>query len=298
MANLVDLLAAVDDRLPSESGAFVIDDGPSGGSVLVETRRVCWAAAPGRSARLRELLRRHAERELQDAELEDVFARCRDEHRSLSELLTEQFLVSDHGLRAALKQHTVETLIAQCDGTPQPATWIPHRHRGYHARFTFPPIELLAAAGAELYPYEAEGAGPSLEVVLPVARIGGSFAIGDDDAPVAVCIGGRAVLSVRELLELGEWSAAALAACHGFSPAVMARAIADMTGPAALGWRSARRLVHVAVIDDPGALANAVAVLAQRGLPAVLSCRVPISRRSLECPTSHPALTRSCDSTP
>jgi hypothetical protein len=201
-------------------------------------------------------------------------------------------------LRAALKQHTVETLIAQCDGSHQPATWLPHRHRGYHARFTFPPIELLAAAGAELYPCEAEGAERCLEVVLPVARTGASFAIGDDDAPVAVGIGGQTGLSVRELLELGDWCAAALAAaCHGFSPAVMARAVEGMTGSAVLGWRSARRLVHVAVIDDPGALANAVAVLAQRGLPAVLSCRVPVPSRSLERTTSHPTSDSTPDST-
>lgn len=290
MANLVDLLSAVDERLPSESGAFVIDDDEARGSVLVETRRVCWAAAPGRSARLRDLLRHHAERELDDAELDDAFARCRDEHRPLSELLTERELVSDRGLRAAIKQHTVESLLAQCDGSPEPATWIPHRRRGYRARFTFPPIELLAAAGAELYPFEAEGAEHHLEAVLPIARTAGSFVIGDDDASIPVCVGGVTVLSVRALLELGDWAAAALAACNGFSPAVIARAITSVTGSAALGWRSARRLVHAAVLDEPAALANAVAELTRHGLPIVISARIPCSTYSFERTTTHSTL--------
>jgi hypothetical protein len=276
MANVVDVLSAVDDCPASESGALVIDDGggDARGTVLVETRRVCWAAAPGRGARLRDLLRRHAERALDDAELDAAFARAREEQRPISELLTERSLVSDDGLRAALKQHTVESLIAQCDGSHRPTTWVPHRQRGYRARFTFPPSELLAAVGAELYPAESEGADHGLDVAA-TARTAGSFAIGDDDAPVAVRIAGASLVPVRELLELGDWAAAALTACNGFSAAVLARAASAVTGPTALGWRSARRLVHAAVFDDPAAINDAISELARRGAPVVLSPRVP-----------------------
>jgi hypothetical protein len=275
MANLTDLLAAVDDRPASESGAFVVDenDGVVRGSVFVESSEVCWAAAAGRGARLRDLLRQHAERSLGDGELDEIFARCRDENRSIGELLEEHQLVSDDGLRAAIKQHTVESLIAQCDGS-RPVTWVPHRQRGYRARFTFPPIELLAAAGAELYPLEAEGADRGLELALTAARVAGSFAIGDDDDAIAVRVAGASA-PVRGLLELGNWAAAALAACNGFSPAVMARAVAAVQGSAAIGWRSARRLVHVAVVDEPDAVAELVDALDHRGHPAVLSSRLP-----------------------
>jgi hypothetical protein len=55
----------------------------------------------------------------------------------------------------------------------------------------------------------------------------------------------------------------------------MERAVAGVTGAAALGWRSARRLVHAAVIDEPAALAHLVAELAERHMPAVLTSRVP-----------------------
>jgi hypothetical protein len=54
----------------------------------------------------------------------------------------------------------------------------------------------------------------------------------------------------------------------------MARAVAAVSGAAALGWRSARRLVHIVVIDDPAALPAAIAALASRSHPAVLSSRL------------------------
>jgi hypothetical protein len=276
MANLVDVLAAVDDRPASESGAFVVDgdsDGVVRGSVFVETSQVCWAAATGRRSRLRHLLRHHAARELDDHELDDVVACCREENRTLAAELEARALISSLGLRAALKQHTVESLIAQCDGS-HAVTWVPHRQRGYGARFTFPPIELLAAAGAELYPHEAAGADGNLALAQPAARTAGSFAIGDDDEAVAVQVAGTHILAVRDLLELGSWASAALAACHGFSPAVMARAVAGLAGPAAVGWRSARRLVHVAVVDDPTAITELVGELDHLGHPAVLSSRL------------------------
>lgn len=275
MAELAGLLAAVEDRPADESGAFLVDDDGDGqtvGSVFVETGRVCWAAAPGRSGRLRDLLHRHSARRIDDAELDDAFAVCRDAQRPLGELLVERGLVSDDGLRAALKQHTVESLIAQCDGVPRPVTWVRHRRRGYSARFTFTPVELLAAAGAQLYPAEAA---PSIVVDLPGASTVGSFAIGDEELPVAVWASGPAASSVRDLLGLGDWAAAALAVCNGFSPAAMDRALATISGPAAIAWRSSRRLVHAAVIDEPGWLAEAVDGLARRGMAAVLSARIP-----------------------
>jgi len=278
MANLVDLLAAVDDRPPAESGAFVVDDDDHGavlGSVFVESGRVCWAAAAGRSGRLRDLLHQNSARPLDDAELDDAFAECRGTQRPLCELLAERGLIGDDGLRAALKQHTVESLIAQCDGSETSLTWVPHRRRGYQPRFTFSPIELLASAGAQLYPVESAGAALPAMPALRAAQTAGSFAIGDADEPIAVWTCGHTQWRVRDVLQLGDWAAAALGVCNGFSPAVMQRAVAGVTGTAALGWRSARRLVHAAVIDEPAALAHLVAELAERHMPAVLSSRVP-----------------------
>lgn len=277
MASVADLLAAVDELPPSESGAFVVDGGYGAmrGSVFVEAARVCWATATGRGGRLRYLLRRNSERSLDDAELDDAFAECRSSQRALSELLIERGLVSDDGLRTALKQHTVESLLAQCDGADHPILWVPHRQCGYQARHTFSPIELLAAAGAMLYPAELAHTDLGLLRALP-AQTACSFAIGDDGEPVTVWTTAAGSWRVRDLLGLGDWAAAALAVCNGFSAPVMQRAVASVTDAAVLGWRSARRLIHAVVIAEPAALADAVAELARRQLPAVLSSRVPI----------------------
>jgi hypothetical protein len=78
---------------------------------------------------------------------------------------------------------------------------------------------------------------------------------------------------VQDLLGLGAWAAAALTVCNGFSPAAMERALGTVTGSAALGWLSTRRLVHAAVIADRARAA--IAALAHRGLSAVLSSRIP-----------------------
>jgi len=276
MPSLADLLATVDDLSSDDSGALLVDAGEGClGSVFVETGCVCWAAAAGRSARLRDLLRRHS-RSLDDAALDRAFALCRAQHQPLGELLVERGLVAHDELRAALKQHTVESLIAQCDHPDTHVTWVPHRRRGYHARFTFAPAELYAAAGAELYAAESSGADDDIRAALPPSvALSASFAIGDDGEPVAVRSAGGP--RVRDLIELGIWATFSLAASNGFSAAVVARAVAAAKSPTTLAWRASRRLVHAAVIEDVAALARAVASLETRGLPMVVSSHLPFT---------------------
>jgi hypothetical protein len=275
MPSLVELLTAIDELPAGESGAFVVDDGAAPlGSVFVEGTRVCWAAAAGRSRRLRDLLRRHAPGHLDDATLDQAFAECRAEQRPLGEHLVARGLVSEDSLRVALKQHTVESLIAQCDHPDGQATWVGHRRRGYHARFAFAPVELLAAAGAELY--AAESASVDDHPLAPPAVTAGTFAIADDGQPVLVRAAGAAAGKLRDLLDLGSWATAALDVGNGFSAAVLDRAVASAHGPVALGWRSARKLINAAILDAPGPLARAVAELARRRAPTVISTRLPM----------------------
>ncbi|MCE9579435.1 MAG: hypothetical protein K8W52_40305 [Deltaproteobacteria bacterium] len=274
MPSLIELLTAIDELPADESGAFVVDDGAAPlGSVFVEGTRVCWAAATGRSRRLRDLLRRYAPRTLDDADLDRAFAECRVAQRPLGEHLVARGLVSEDSLRVALKQHTVESLIAQCDHPDGQATWVGHRHRGYSPRFAFPAAELLAAAGAELY--AAESAGVETDGVAAQVT-GGAFAIGDDGEPVLVHATGGEGARVRALIELGAWATAALDIGNGFSAAVIERAVASASGPVALGWRSSRRLINAAILDSPAALARAVSELTRRRAPTVLTTRLPM----------------------
>lgn len=284
MADLADLLVAVDERAAGESGAFLVEEasGAIRGSVLVEDRRVCWAAIPGGAARLRYLLRHHAERSLADAELDEVIRVCQGAPRALGELLIERGIASDRGLGAALRRHIVESLIAQCGAAESAIRWLPHRRQGYGARHAFAPIGLLADAGALLHPGEVAQIDRDLAPDLagdPTTEIAGSFAIGDDEEAVVVQARiderGPGDLRVRDLLWLGSWAVAALGACDGFSAAVLRRGASSAPGRAALGWRAGRRLVHAATIDRPAELTRAIDALCDRRIPTVFTTSVP-----------------------
>lgn len=256
MADLVGLLAAVDDRAPGDAGALVLEDraGRELGTVFVEDRRVCWAVVPGRGRRLVDLLR--VERGIPEADLESALTACRELDRPLGELLVERGVVSEPGLRSALKQHTVESLIAACDGSPEPVTWVRHGGRGYEPRFTFTPAELLLATSSALYPVEASNLDLNLEIAGPLgaAVVVGAFAIGEAGETACVWGSWSADLPARvlALAELGDWSSAALDASHGFTPAVIARVLSQGE-TVAVGWRVGRRLVYAAVLASAAA---------------------------------------------
>jgi hypothetical protein len=179
-----------------------------------------------------------------------------------------------------VKQHTIESLIA-LDGAAATSVWVPHRGGGYRARFSFGAAQLLAAVGGALYADEIAGADQTLAQIVPVGAVGASFALDDDGQPVAVREVASDRLRLDDLVALGNWATAALGATPGFSAEVMARVAASATGPAALGWRTGRRLIHAAVIDDPPTLARAAAEALHRGHPTVLSARAPSAPRSL-----------------
>lgn len=174
--------------------------------------------------------------------------------------------------RTALRQHSIESLTALVADDEPTITWIP-RAQPLHAEAPFAPAELLAAVGARLYADEAEAA--ELPGDLPV---GASYAIGDDGEVVVVRELGGARLGVPALVGLGEWASAALDVTHGFTRKMIARALADHAGPIAIGWRSARRVVHAALLDharDATRVADLLATLELRRFPVVLSVRVP-----------------------
>lgn len=247
------LLAAVEASAPADAGAYVIDD-PEGrqlGALFVDRKRVCWAVAAGRHHRLRDLLRIPAD--------------------AVPAALLDDALAPDAG-RVALKQHTVESLI-NLEGATGALRWIAHRGPGYRPRWTFSAPELLAAVGAAVYPTEAEGA-CDIEPLAPQHSRGGSFVVGDHGTAVVVHeLGGG--LGVAALAALGEWAIAALDVTRGFSPGAIARLLAAARGPAALGWRIRKRLVHALIIDDPAVLARLVEELGRRGVGVVLSTRAP-----------------------
>ncbi|MBX3156428.1 MAG: hypothetical protein KF773_10550 [Deltaproteobacteria bacterium] len=238
MANA--LLEAVEGLPANARGALVVSqENNRRGMVLVEGNRVCWAMAIGLEARLRQLMKEQADQV------------------------------------AALRQHSIESLVALCGAAPpESISWTP-RVESLAPVATFAPTELLAAVGASFYAAEAEAA--THGSVHAAGATGASFAIGDTDEPVVVREVAGDRLGVATLLALGEWAAAALGATTGFTDAMIDQTLTrDRThASVAVGWRTGRRVVHAVIIEDHATLENAVQALRRRHVPIVVSVRVP-----------------------
>ncbi|HEY0253816.1 MAG TPA: hypothetical protein VGC41_19935 [Kofleriaceae bacterium] len=243
------LLDAVECLPPDASGAFVVTKHDvDRGMVVAERNRVCWAMATGLEERLKHLMVQNA-----------------------GTGLDRRTLTMTPGIAAALRQHSVESLISLCGPDEGMIRWIP-RDQPLHAQASFAPTELLAAIGAHLYSNEAQSARRSLQ---PSGAAGASFAIGDDDevAVVQQLAGER--LGVSSLLELGDWAAAALDASPGFAPQVIEKTVANASQTVALAWRAARRVVQAVILEDRPTIDHAVTALRDQRIPAVVSICVP-----------------------
>lgn len=271
------ILAAAEGLAPDACGAFVIElDHRHVGSVLVERNAVCWAAAAGLRRRLLDLLRESLSSMLSNEELEALYRQCASEGRRIGEELVARSVMQGDVMRAAIKQHTIESLIALPERLGETISWVPHRAQGYHPRFTFTPVELYVGVNAKLYATEAATAELALAILDP-DTCAATFARDDDNEPIPVRISGHHD-GIIELVELGLWADAAFGATPGFSPEVVRRAIATSSGELTLAWRTSRFLVSAAVVDDREVLAALVTNLERRGYPVVLSKRAPRSR--------------------
>lgn len=273
------ILASVEQLAPDTCGAFVVElDGRHVGSVLVEKSQICWAAAVGLRRRLLDLLRESLVTMLDPAELDEMFKRCAAEGRRIGEELVARSMVQGDVMRAAIMQHTIESLIALPERLGERVEWVTHRAQGYLPRFTFSPLELYVGMNARLYATEAAGAELPL-AVLDGATPGATFARDDDGEPIVVRTTGRHA-SLADVVELGVWADAAFGATPGFSPEVLRRAISVASGEVTVAWRSSRFLVHAAIASDRDVLERIVANLERRGYPAVLARRAPRSPHS------------------
>lgn len=266
------ILAAVDDLPEDACGAFVVElDDVHVGSVFVERNQVCWAAAAGLRRRLLDLLRESLIEMLTPADIEEMYQRCSQEGRRIGEELVSHSLVQGDVMRAAIKQHTIESLIALPEQLGERITWVPHSAEGYHPRFTFAPVEISIGVNERLFATEAAGAELAL-AVLDDGIPGAAFARDDDGDPVPVRIVGTHA-TIADVIDLGTWAEAALGASPGFSPEVLARAVQNATGTTHIAWQTSRFLVYAAVISDRGALERTVAAIQSRNFPLILSRR-------------------------
>jgi hypothetical protein len=215
--------------------AFTDRDSPSG-TVLIENRRVCWAAASDMENRLTDLLRAQSQTPLPPTAFEEVYQECHREKTPLGETLVARGLVSSEGLRCALRQHTAEAIARLSAAARLTLTWDSNRTKRYNAQFTFGTSELLCCIGAFGLEPRAVAADLTLREVTPDRSVGVAFLTGKDH-PLPVAQVSAESWCCQSLLDLGEWALAALGngAPEGSVGSVLA---SDTVNSLKRAWRS------------------------------------------------------------
>lgn len=202
------------DAMPEDAaGELVLADetGRPRGIVFVEHRRVCWAAARGLARRLSDLLASRAN--LGPSTLEACYRTCERERVPLGEYLVDHGILEAAALRAALLQHTTESLRAVTSDRAF-ATLRP-RVRGYEARFTFATAEVLAAC--TLDPRGEEEA----NVYFRDNGWGAAFLRGEGATPHVVGLAGEPPSDATTVVRLGRWATSVIdvsGALQGIEP--------------------------------------------------------------------------------
>jgi len=284
-ARIVAAFQRVEALPPAASGAFVVGDrGRPSGIIFIEGQRISWIAAAGMGRRLRDILRIHCTGQLPDIAIAELCTRCRAEHLPLADTLAREGYLSPIQLRAAMKQHTAESVLAldaayAAEATDWPLTWVGREPRGHDPAFAFAAAEVLAAVGAARIE-----AATSARVDDQLARLESgdcsavAFALLPGGQPMLIGATSDGGVRVAELGELSDWALAALGASEGFSPRVTHTYARSATSGGAVAWRYEGCAV-VAVCTTGAAIARLVAGLEGLRLPMVLSTSLAVLQR-------------------
>jgi hypothetical protein len=253
---LVSLFAVIRASAHEGSGSLQFGDGPSGGAVLFDAGRVCWAAVPGAGRRLIDLVCAHAG--ASRPQVESAYAECRARGVPFGELLVERKLVDAGELRDLLLRQTSETLVALAERDAE-LVWFPHRAGGYQPRFTFTLPEIAASTTAAGLAIDVTAAQAELAAVLAGGGAGAAFDVDVDGRPLAFAVRGE--LDYDEIGALGAWVTDVASrwpsdSFPGFIVASMGTG--GLVAWAAGGWLFGARF------DSPSGLVRALAHLKRR----------------------------------
>ncbi|MGH9324572.1 MAG: hypothetical protein ACRD3V_32395 [Vicinamibacteria bacterium] len=175
----------------------------------MEDRRVCWASASEMENRLTDILRGECEWPTTAETFERVYQECYLLKKPLGETLVARGLVTGHGLRCALRDHTAEAIARLAAASELDLTWAPKSAQPYDARFTFGTPELLCWIGSMGSRSIANEADRKLREVTPEHSVGIAFAAGSD-YPLPLAQVAAESWSCQALVDLGEWAKTAL----------------------------------------------------------------------------------------
>lgn len=259
----MDLVRRIEEIDAPATGAFVLDvGGRRRGTVLLEERRVCWAASRGMGRRLTDLLVERSRETVTRPELEQAFVDCRKTGVPLGEELVRRGVLDPVGLSWALARHSAEALHALASNREGGWRWLPHQRRTYDPRFTFSMSELLVEVGSMHHATQAARANRLLGAIGDVGAI--AFVTEDSGAAVAPFV--LPVAATGRALMLGGAGVQLLA-----SSALAALANLRMsTNDELISWRSEdglhigvwrhQRLLFAIVDREPAGLARLFAL--------------------------------------
>lgn len=284
-------MRAVETLPRNARGALMVETREEAiGTILIEQNRVCWSAAPGMSGRFRDILLSHCDEAIDRDQFEAVCKRCQRDSKPLSETLVMSGWMTADQMRAAIKQHTIESLLtvdatvaSLCGSRTRewPMRWIDHAGPGFNPRYTFGPVEVLAAAGVQrLDEGEAEVMIDHLEMLTGPHSALVAFSFEPDGTPIFIGTPTQLALDTRDLVELTTWADAALGASPGFSPEVAHRCARSAHG-GAVAWRFQGQCC-AAVCMDGASLQRLTASLGNQSLAMVLATRTNVLDRVRE----------------
>jgi hypothetical protein len=229
-ARIAALLHRIDSLPSGATGALSFD----GGVVLVQERRVCWAASSSMQTRLTDRLRHVAQ--LPPVVLENLFRECRNQGIPLGQALVTRGLLDPAALRLTLLDHTSEALAQLACTTVQDARWTPAGDRKYDAEFTFSTTELLAHASDTYWGPLAQVVRDELDRVLENGGTGCAFVPSSDGVPVPIGVHDAEALGAEGIVELGRWAAGVLHSAAGIVPSSRFVGALKEEGIAAAAW--------------------------------------------------------------
>jgi hypothetical protein len=251
------------ERLPEgANGALVFGTKDERfGTLLVEDKRVCWAAASGMETRLTDILQRQTKPPIDPDFIEWVLERCRVEGTPGAALVAQ----GGHpaGLQRALRQHTAEAIVRLSRLLSQQdrfaPTWHPNRTRKNAAQFTFTPAEILVCLRVLGSDDVTSRASRSLEPVMEDSVVAAAFFLGasERDFLPVVQVRGETV-GVDGLVQLGSWARCAVELTNAFISGEKLFAATNAGHQTAVSW-TAENLLCAALCEDRSSLSVLVA---------------------------------------
>jgi hypothetical protein len=225
LSGALSLLSNV-DTLPNGSGALQCRNG----IVLVESRRICWAAAAGMLPRFGELVNH--------AHIEVLYRQNREGGIRFTDALLATGRVSASELRAALFSHTVEALAHLAGCSADAFEFVPHARGRYDAEYAFSPVEILACLGARTDRSLAEAARRRLDETLVPETTGWAFVRSSGmSLPLIVAVGSESSFAIAEAQAISRWVTGLFDVTSVFDPGVRIATGGWPDSRAVVAWR-------------------------------------------------------------